>query len=480
MNNDEQSLQLLRYAQDLQELMVQHTKLQQQYQLVMQFMRHGNRSTDLLLDMVLQPTAIYLVTNDQGAISYASPAACKTLGLPGRELQGLPIGQLLPDAQWFGLKELLGVLAESSASQAIQQTKMIFAGTRAIAVQQTFDAMIMQVKGPEQKELYWLLQAEKSGNSRVEDVQIDILMQGEGEGDGDDAMMLVGADGMIRAVNSGFTNITGFSALDAVGESPRILAAGHNPPDFYEKFWAHLGDQGHWSGEIFNRRKNGQIYLEWLSVTAVKNSDRNTLGYVAAFVDMTQQSTAADSLAKLAFHDPLTGLPNRRLLKDRLAKAIAVVDNTQAMPGLCILYLDLNRFKPINDELGHDIGDLVLREVGVRLQASVRRGDTVARVGGDEFVVLLQRVDSTEVITQVIAAILNALSDPIQAGDHTLRIGASVGSARYPSDGPDAATLLKHADAAMFRAKRTGVLFCFYQADVDDDAARTPQTQGTR
>jgi diguanylate cyclase (GGDEF)-like protein/PAS domain S-box-containing protein len=478
MNSDEQGLQLLRYAQDLQELMVQHTKLQQHYQLVLQFMRHGSRSIDLLLDMVLQPTAIYLVTNDQGAISYASPAACKTLGLPGRELQGLPIGQLLPDAQWFGLQELLGVLAESSASQAIQQTKMIFGGTVAIAVQQTFDAMIMQVKGPEQKEIYWLLQAEKSGTPRAEEVQIDILMHGDS--DGDDAMMLVGADGMIRAVNSGFTNITGFSALDAVGESPRILAAGHNPPDFYEKFWAHLGDQGHWSGEIFNRRKNGQIYLEWLSVTAVRNSDSDTLGYVAAFADMTQHSSATDSLAKLAFHDPLTGLPNRRLLEDRLVKAIAAIDSTQGMAGLCILYMDLNRFKPINDELGHDIGDLVLREVGVRLQASVRRGDTVARVGGDEFVVLLQRVDSTEVITQVIAAILNALSDPIQAGDHTLRIGASVGSARYPLDGPDAATLLKHADAAMFRAKRTGVLFCFYQADVDDDAARTPQTQGTR
>jgi diguanylate cyclase (GGDEF)-like protein/PAS domain S-box-containing protein len=476
MNNDEQGLQLLRYAQDLQELMVQHTKLQQQYQLVMEFMRHGNRNTDLLLDMVLQPTAVYLVTNDQGAICQASPAASKILGLPGSGLQGLPIEQLLPDSQWFTLQELLGVLAESTASQAIQQRKMIFRCAAGIEGQQTFDALIMQVKGPERIEIYWLLQAEKSGNTRTEDVQIDILMHGDG--DGDDAMMLVDADGIICAVNSGFTNITGFSALDAVGESPRMLAAGHNPPDFYEKFWSNLGDRGHWSGEIFNRRKNGQIYLEWLSVTAVKNSDRDTLGYVAAFVDMTQQSSAADSLAKLAFHDPLTGLPNRRLLEDRLAKAIAAVDTTQTMSGLCVLYLDLNRFKPINDELGHDIGDLVLREVGVRLQASVRRGDTVARVGGDEFVVLLQRVDSIEIVTQVKAAILNALSEPIQVGEHTLRIGASVGSARYPLDGPDAATLLKHADAAMFRAKRSGVLFCFYQADVDGDTAQNPQTQG--
>jgi diguanylate cyclase (GGDEF)-like protein len=268
--------------------------------------------------------------------------------------------------------------------------------------------------------------------------------------------------------------------LDAVGQDPRILGAGHSPPDFYETFWASLNDQGHWSGEIFNRRKNGQIYLEWLSVTAVKNSDCDTLGYVAAFADMTQHSSAVDSLAKLAFHDPLTGLPNRRLLEDRLVKAISAVDCTQGMAGLCILYMDLNRFKPINDELGHDVGDLVLREVGSRLQGAVRRGDTVARVGGDEFVVLLQRVDSTVVITQVIAAILNALSEPIQAGGHTLRIGASVGSARYPADGPDAPALMKNADAAMFRAKRSDALFCFYQADMDNDAAQSSQTHRAR
>lgn len=476
MNNDEQSQQLLRYAQDLQELMEQHTKLQQHYQLVLQYMRHGHRSNDLLLDRVLQPTALYLVTNDQGEISYASPVASKALGLTGSGFKGLSIKQLAPHAQWPHLHELLVMLSATLASRAIQQRKFVFHSPSQRDGRQTFDALIMRVKGPERFEIYWLLQAEKSANASADEIQKDMLMQS----DCDDAMMLVGADRKISAINAGFTSITGFSEVDAVGQNPRILRAGHNSPDFYVTFWASLNDQGHWSGEIFNRRKNGQIYLEWLSVTALKNSDSDTLGYVAAFADMTQHSAVADSLAKLAFHDPLTGLPNRRLLEDRLAKAIATVDNSQGMAGLCILYMDLNRFKPINDELGHDVGDLVLCEVGLRLQASVRRGDTVARVGGDEFVVLLQKVDSTAVITQVIATILNALSEPFQAGDHTLRIGASVGSARYPSDGPDAPTLLKHADAAMFRAKRSAALFCFYQADVDGDAARNPQTQKAR
>jgi len=476
MNKDEQSLQLLRYAQDLQELMAQHTRLQQHYQLVLQFMRHGKHKGDLLLDMVLQPSALYLVTNDRGDISFASPAASKVLGSSGAGLNGLPIGQLVPDAQWPTLDGLLDRLNGSNASQAIQQRKLVFGCPGAPAKPQTFDAIVLRVKGLERFEICWLLQAEKSANASAFEVQMDLLMQSEG----DDGMLLVGSDGRISAVNPGFTNITGFSELDAVGKSPRILGAGHNAPDFYETFWATLNDQGHWCGEIFNRRKNGQIFLEWLSVTAVKDSDGGTLSYVGAFADMTQHSSAADSLAKLAFHDPLTGLPNRRLLEDRLGKAIAGVEGVQGGAGLCLLYMDLNRFKPINDELGHDVGDLVLREVGSRLQAAVRRHDTVARVGGDEFVVLLQRVDSTEVITHVTAAILNALSEPIQAGDHTLRVGASVGIARYPSDGTDATALLKHADTAMYRAKRSGTLLCFYQPEIDGVSTRNSQTHSQR
>ncbi len=258
----------------------------------------------------------------------------------------------------------------------------------------------------------------------------------------------------ISAVNRAFSEITGYSEAEALGHTPRLLASGLHDSAFYAAMWHQLTTQGHWQGEISNRRKNGELYPSWLTISAVRNSDQVVTHFVAVFADISSLKLAQARLDYQAHHDPLTGLPNRTLFESRLQAAL----NGQQESGNqgAVLFLDLDRFKHINDSLGHPVGDLLLKDIAVRLKDQLRDIDTVARLGGDEFIILLPGLQQASDAQYLANKLLDCFTPPFQAGEHEFFISASIGTSLYPQDGTDVATLVKNADAAMYRSKAKG------------------------
>lgn len=258
----------------------------------------------------------------------------------------------------------------------------------------------------------------------------------------------------ISAVNRAFTEITGYSETEALGHTPRLLASGLHDSAFYAAMWHQLTAEGHWQGEISNRRKNGELYPSWLTISAVRNRDRQITHFVAVFADISSLKHAQARLDYQAHHDPLTGLPNRTLFESRL---LAALSSHQEHGGQgAVLFLDLDRFKHINDSLGHPVGDLLLKGIAVRLREQLRDIDTVARLGGDEFIILLPGLQQPSDAEHIAQKLLNGFGAPFQAGEHEFFISASIGTSLYPQDGCDVATLVKNADAAMYRSKAKG------------------------
>ncbi|MBU4525726.1 MAG: EAL domain-containing protein [Desulfomicrobium sp.] len=260
--------------------------------------------------------------------------------------------------------------------------------------------------------------------------------------------------GTIEQVNPGFTIITGYSAEEAVGGNPRILKSDRHPQHFYSDMWSKLVEEGHWAGEIWNRRKNGESYPEWLTITAVRNEAGQTTNYVSIFHDITELRRQQDALEYQAQHDALTGLPNRILLGDRLRMALAQLERSGSK--LALLFLDLDNFKTINDGLGHGVGDELLVELSRRLENLLRSGDTVARLGGDEFLILLPEIESIDGASHITTRVLDALKEPFRHGDVEYFVTASVGLTIAPDDGTEGPKLIKNADMAMYRAKSLG------------------------
>jgi diguanylate cyclase (GGDEF)-like protein/PAS domain S-box-containing protein len=258
----------------------------------------------------------------------------------------------------------------------------------------------------------------------------------------------------INAVNRAFSEITGYSEAEALGETPRLLASGLHDSAFYAAMWYQLTAEGHWQGEISNRRKNGEIYPSWLTISAVRNRDKFITHFVAVFADISSLKQAQARLDYQAHHDPLTGLPNRTLFESRLHAALTHSKEANSLGA--VLFLDLDRFKHINDSLGHPVGDLLLKGIAQRLKENLRDIDTVARLGGDEFIILLPGLQTDSDAESIATKLLNSFSAPFQAGEHEFFISTSIGTALFPADGADVATLIKNADAAMYRSKAKG------------------------
>jgi|GEM_PF-826030 len=269
-----------------------------------------------------------------------------------------------------------------------------------------------------------------------------------------EGIQVMDADNHILAVNPAFTAITGYTAQEVIGKNPSLLRSSHHDQAFYTTIWQELNTTGKWQGEIWNRRKNGECYVEWLSINTIYRDNGSVRRRVALFSDITAKKKNEELIWQQANYDGLTGLPNRHMLHDRLARAIKKTHRT-ALP-LALLFIDLDRFKEVNDSLGHEMGDILLKEAALRMENCVRETDTVARFGGDEFVIILSEINSIDCVARIAHNLLSKLAEPFQLGVETVYISASIGAALYPTDATDVATLLRFADQAMYAAKSEG------------------------
>ncbi|MHB1619641.1 MAG: EAL domain-containing protein [Sulfuricella sp.] len=273
------------------------------------------------------------------------------------------------------------------------------------------------------------------------------------EGTGD-SVVITDHNGIIEYVNPAFTKVTGYFFVEAVGQKPSMIKSGLTSPEYYQRLWKTLLAGEEWRGELLNRKKNGELFWESEVITALKNEAGEITHFIAVKEDVTERKSYESQLEHQANYDTLTELPNRNLSRDRLGQALSYARRHGR--DLALMFIDLDHFKNINDSLGHNIGDLLLKQVSARLAGCVREGDTVARQGGDEFVVILSDVAAEEDISVVTRKILTAMAEPFDIDGHELYVSCSIGIALYPRDGEDAETLLKNADAALYRAKDLG------------------------
>lgn len=269
-----------------------------------------------------------------------------------------------------------------------------------------------------------------------------------------EGIVITDSEQRILKVNRAFSEITGYSAEDILGQTPRLLSSGRHDHYFYRNLWHAVHKRGMWQGEIWNRRKSGEVYPEWLAISAVRDETGNITHYVGLFIDISERKLAEDYILHLAQHDALTELPNRLLFIDRLRQSFvrAAIEHAK----VALLFMDIDRFKTINDSLGHHVGDQLLQEVARRLKRCVAGSDTIARLGGDEFVIVLEHMTSIQDAGHVASRIINEMQAPIIIGQHTLSITISIGIGIHPEDGDDVITLMKSADAAMYHAKGMG------------------------
>lgn len=269
-----------------------------------------------------------------------------------------------------------------------------------------------------------------------------------------EAIIITDANKNILAANPAFEQITQYSLDEVIGKNPKILSSGKQTADFYKHMWETIAVTGQWSGEIWNRRKNGEIYPEWLSIGAVKNAKGQVINYISSFSDITKRKEAERRIEFLAHYDSLTKLPNRALFQDRLQRALVISDRNKTKVGL--MFLDLDKFKSINDTLGHLAGDQLLQSVAERLTSCLRESDTLCRQGGDEFMILLENINSAQDVELIATKIMDAMVHPHMLDKHMTAVSFSIGAAIYPDDAKDAESFIKCADDAMYVAKQSG------------------------
>ena len=291
----------------------------------------------------------------------------------------------------------------------------------------------------------------------------DIVFENTTEG-----IIITNEKGEIISVNNAFSNITGYFFEEIKYLNPKILKSGKHDREFYTNLWAELEKNGSWKGEIWNRKKNGEVYPEWLNLSVVKDSNGKVLNYVALFSDITKIKNSNAKIEYLAHHDPLTNLPNRLLLKARLNKSIEKCNDLQQR--LAIFFIDIDNFKMINDTYGHSIGDKIINLVAQRLQKNIRKNDTISRIGGDEFIIVVEDIIEQKNIQKIAQKILNDFLEPIKLGEYLFDTTISMGISIYPNNGLNAEDLIKHADTAMYSAKNAGRnQFQFYKKEMTSE-----------
>ncbi len=393
--------------------------------------------------------AVITVNADQ-KIVYMNRSAEETFGWPINDIIGKPLDSLIPDRFRPSHRNHIQNFQESQKEGGRMAEATLVWARRADGSEFPIEASLSRVSVSGHS---YYTAFVRDITKRVQ-VQKDLTLAAKVIENSSEGVIITDASARIIAINDAFTKITGYTEEETLGQNPSLLKSGRHTDAFYENMWTTLRGRGFWRGEIWNRRKDGEVYPEWLTISAIKNDEGEVTNYMAIFIDITARVQNEALLRYLATHDPLTNLPNRDLFRDRLRRALVRAQRHKTQVG--VLLLDLDDFKAINDTYGHAFGDLVLQEVAERLTNSFRESDTVARLGGDEFTVILEDISAVVDVQTVIRKLLSITETPIHLNGHSAAVGLSIGVSMYPEDGLDPEILLNKADAAMYRAKESG------------------------
>ncbi len=441
--------QLYRYADDLQMMLARNDELRGDNDELRQSADRLLESREEL-DAIMQASLdIHLVTTAEGVIREANPASASLA--PVESLAGSNLADWVEGTHHAGFLALhANVLAGGRGPDSGHELHLrrAEAGRPPLIV----TARVLAVRRDGYlRHLHWILRdvtylRETEFETQIASMVFNNAIEG---------VMITDVEGGILAVNAAFSRITGYSAAEALGRQPSVLASGHQGPEFYEVFWRSLRTTGSWHGQLFNRRKNGETYPERLTVNSVRDASGRVLSYIAVFSDLSPQATSAEpKMLQLAFRDSLTQVANRDLLEDRLERMVML--SRRSEQPFSLVLVDLDRFGKLNEEHGHLIGDRVLREVAARLSATIRASDTVARVGADNYVLLAPGLVKNADLSRFCEKILCALRSPIEIDELNLAVTASLGVAEFPRHGADATGLMANAAAALGHARSAG------------------------
>jgi diguanylate cyclase (GGDEF)-like protein/PAS domain S-box-containing protein len=442
-----------------EELRAQNEELRQAHQALSEA---GRRFQDLF---DFAPVAYFLLDHN-GAIEEANFTACRMLEEQRAALLHRPMRLYIPVEARAEFDQFLVKAGVSERAGAIE---LPLRGRKGAGIPVQFTLAVDRVNGYPH---YRLAAVDVSERRQAEEQRRLAATMFEESNEG---VLITDPNGLIQRVNRGFTVVTGYSEKEVLGKSPSMLASGRHNALFYREMWERLTTAGNWMGEIWNRRKNGEIYPEWLKINAVRGEDGQIRHFVGIFSDIGDHKRTGQEVERFAFYDTLTDLPNRTLFVERLKHAL-IRSHRDAHP-VVLLYLDLDRFKSINDTLGHQTGDLLLQQVAERLRQIVRAHDTVARLGGDEFTVVLADMEDVpialETARRVADSIREQLARPFYVGGREVVTGSSIGIAVHPQDGETYSDLVKHADIAMYHAKQSGGnCHAFFSAEMNAKVVR--------
>lgn len=392
---------------------------------------------------------VFIFHPDTLAFSYVNQGAAQQTGYSNEALLQMSLPQINPDCQSPAFQDRLQQLIAGDLASVTFETHHRHKSGDGIDV----EIVLQHVEGEEPCFVAFSrdITARKQAEAELRIAAVAFETQ--------ESLLITDANGVILRVNQAFVQSSGYSCQEAIGNTPRLLKSGRHDADFYTAMWQTLLQTGKWQGKIWDRRSNGDIFPKWLTITAVKDANDCVSHYIGSYIDITERKKSEEEIRNLAFFDPLTHLPNRRLLLDRLQQALT----SSARSGRhgSLMFLDLDHFKNLNDTLGHDYGDLLLQQVALRIASCLRESDTVARLGGDEFVVMLEDLSKNALeassLTQAVGdKILTVLRQPYQLASHEYHSTPSIGATLFNSEHQTIAELLKKADIAMYQSKKDG------------------------
>ncbi|MET0084196.1 MAG: EAL domain-containing protein [Sedimenticola sp.] len=425
------------------------------------------KSSEALVRNILDKAGEGIITTDsRGVIETFNHAAQEIFGYAESEAVGSSVGMLMPAVYRSQHDEQMRSHQQAPSPHLVGLTREV-AGQRKSG--ETFPLEITVTELVDQKgHKYVALMRDVSDRKKAEE---ELRLAAQVMDSSLEAIVITDANEIIRAVNPAFTEITGYSQQEVIGNKPSMLSSGRHDKRFFQQMWHAIDTHGKWQGEIWDRRKSGEVYPKWLSITSIKNDDGEVSHYVGIASDITELKQSEERLEHLAHYDPLTELPNRMLFQDRLTHAIAQCRRNNGQ--LALLFVDLDRFKSVNDSFGHEVGDQLLVAVAERLQRCVREGDTIARLGGDEFVVIISNLADPSDAVRVAEHLVSTLREPFYIQRNECFIGSSIGIGIYPDDGDDSETLSRNADTAMYRAKmQGGDSYNLYDEKMGEEASR--------